>query len=58
MVQFFPFHHGEIVPRSEVGFQVKRRATTAQPPLRDDGNAVTKQLRLIHVVGGENDGPV
>lgn len=47
-----PFHHSEVVARSKVGLQEKRWATTTQPPVGDDGDSVTKQLCLIHVVGG------
>lgn len=58
IVQSLLFHYCEVISRAKLGFQVKRWATTAKPSLRDDGNAVTKQLRLIHVVGGENNRPV
>lgn len=58
VVERLLFDYCEVVSRTKLGFQVKRWATAAQPSLRDDGNAVTKQLGLVHVVGGQNNRPV
>lgn len=52
------FHHSEVVARSKVGFEEKRWSTTTQLSLGDDGNPVAEQLCLIHVVSGQDDGPV
>lgn len=41
-----------------MGFEEKRGSTAAQPPLGDDGDAVTQQLCLVHVVCGQDDGSV
>lgn len=58
VVESLLFNDCEVVSRTELGFQIKRWATTTQPSLRDDGNAVTKQLGLVHVMGGKNNRPV
>lgn len=56
--QPLPPDHGEVVAGAQLGLEEERRAAAAQLALGDDGDAVTQQLRLIHVVGGQDDGAI
>ena len=53
-----PAHHGQVVPRTQTGLEEERGAAAAQLALGDNGDAVAQQVRLVHVVGGQDDGPV
>lgn len=39
-------------------FEEKRRAAAPQGPIHHDGYAVTQNVSLVHVVGGQQDGPI
>jgi len=47
---------GEAVAGAQPGLEEERGPAAADPALRDDGDAVPQQLRLVHVVGGQDDG--
>lgn len=47
---------GEVVAPAKVLFEEERGAAAAQLAVGDDGNAVAQDVRLIHVVRGQNDG--
>lgn len=57
-VESLPLYHSEVVAWSKMGFEEKRGSTAAQLSLGDDGDAVTEQLRLVHVMCGQDYGPV
>lgn len=47
---------GEVVAAAVTFLQEERRATAANLALGDDGNAVAQDVRLVHVVRGQDDG--
>ncbi|KAG9350750.1 hypothetical protein JZ751_024639 [Albula glossodonta] len=49
---------GQIVPCAQTGLQEQRRATAAQLALGDDGDPVTKEICLVHIMGGQDDGAI
>lgn len=51
-----PLHQGEVVASAQPGLEEEGGPAAAEPALRDDGGAVPQQLRLVHVVGGQDDG--
>lgn len=48
--------HGQVVARPQLGLQEEGGAHAAQLAVRDDGNAISQDVCLIHVVGGQQDG--
>lgn len=57
-VKALSLDHGQVVAGAQAGLEEERRAAAAQLALGDDGNAVPQQVRLIHVVGGQDDGAI
>lgn len=51
-------HQRQVVATTKGLLQEEGRATAAQLAMRDDGNAVAQDVRLIHVVRGQDDGVV
>lgn len=47
---------GQIVPRSQMGLQEERGAYAAQLAVGNDGDAVTQDISLVHVVSRQEDG--
>lgn len=47
---------GQVVARPQMGLQEERGAYAAQLAVGNDGNAVTQDVSLIHVVSGQDDG--
>lgn len=47
---------GEVVAPAKALLQEERGAAAAQLAVGDDGDAVAQDVRLIHVVRGQNDG--
>lgn len=47
---------GEVVARAKALFEEERGAAAAQLAVGDDGDTVAQDVRLIHVVRGQNDG--
>lgn len=47
---------GQFVSISVGALQEKRRATAFEFPVRDDGDSVSQQVSLVHVVGGQQNG--
>lgn len=50
-------HQGQIVASAQLCLEEEGGAYTAQLPVGDNGYAVTQNVRFIHVVGREDDGP-
>lgn len=50
-------HHRQLVAVPIGAFQEEGRPTALQLPVGDDGDAIAQQVRFVHVVGGEEDGP-
>lgn len=47
---------GEVVALAKILFEEERGAAAAQLAVGDDGDAVAQDVRLIHVVRGQDDG--
>lgn len=49
-------HQGQVEARAKAVLQEERGARAAEPPLGNDGDAVPKEVGLVHVVSGHDDG--
>lgn len=47
---------GEVVAPAKTLLEEERGAAAAQLPVGDDGDAVAQDVRLVHVVRGQDDG--
>ena len=47
---------GQVVACPQLGLQEERRAYAAQFAMGNDGNAVTQDVCLVHVMSGQDDG--
>lgn len=47
---------GQVVACSQLGLQEERGAYAAQLAVGNDGDTVTQDVGLIHVMGGQDDG--
>lgn len=52
-----PTHQRQIEADSEAVLEEERRPAAVQLPFGDDGDAVTQQVGLVHVVGGQDHSP-
>lgn len=52
-----PADERQVEAHPEAVLEEKRRPAAVQPPFGDDGDAVAQEVSLVHVMGGEDDGP-
>lgn len=50
-------YNDHVVAHTIFGLEVKGRATAFDVPFGHDGDPVTKNVRFVHEVSGEQDGP-
>lgn len=51
-------HQRQVVAAAKGLFQEEGGATAAQLTMRDDGDAIAQDVRLVHVVRGQDDGVI
>lgn len=51
-------HRGEVIPGAQAGLEEQWRAAAAQLALGDDGDPVTQEIGLVHIVSGQDDGAI
>lgn len=50
-------HQRQVEAHAEAVLEEERRAAAVQLALGDDGHAVTQEVSLVHVMGGQNHCP-